>query len=125
MSIWILNQRVDSSYDDIEGQAYSYPKYLANAQRVEPGDLFVYYRPKRGNDIGGGFYRAGRVQSLAREREMIKAHLADYVQLSRVVPEPELTSSPRSNQQNSINRLSVGLFFEILRSGGLTPQPRP
>lgn len=121
MSTWIFNQRADSSYDDIEGQACSYPKYLANARRVQAGDLFVYYRPKKGHDAGGCFYGAGRVRSVEREGDMIKAHLTEYVELSRVVPEPELSNRPRSNQQNSINRLSLALFFEILRRGGLTP----
>ena len=121
MGIWIFNQRADSSYDDVEGQAYSYPKYLANARRVEPSDLFMYYRPKKGHDVGGCFYGAGRVESLEREGDMVKAHLVDYVELSRVIPEAELSTLPRNNQQNSINRLSPVLFFEILRRGGLTP----
>lgn len=40
MSIWIFNERADSSYDDIEGQAKGYPKYLANARGVQAGDPF-------------------------------------------------------------------------------------
>jgi len=121
MSIWIFNQRDDSEYDDVEGRQYSYPRYLPNAQQVSPGDLFVYYRPKNASDIGGFFFGAGRVGALDREGGMVTAHVEDYVELSRPVNETELTNKPRSNQQNSINRLAAELFFDILRLGGVSP----
>ena len=131
----VFSHKPDSSYDDVKGERYHFPKtYLSRVEKVV-SDYFVYYEQIPGHT--GRFYSGvGRVTQIRPDGKLedhYYADLADYLDFDRLVPyredggyESRLVRTDGSinggTAQSAVRIIEDSEFAKLIRAG-LSQEP--
>lgn len=104
LAYYLLQKRPDgqSTWNDIEGQSYSFAQRLPNAKSLCKNDLVLFYRPvKSGTPEDGCVYATAIVKSVViGGRGFVDAELMNYTPFADPVPLASV-GDPRANPQHS------------------------
>lgn len=64
MSTWLVYQKPNSKYEDVEGECYEYPSWIAYAKKVQIGDYLVCTLPIKDSINGRRIFGIGRINDI-------------------------------------------------------------
>ena len=86
MTVFLVNQKPDSIYDDEHGIGYHYPSSIPNGRRISEGDYLVCSLTSGTSKAGKRIFGIGRIGSITRQMENGREHsFAKYSMFSRAV----------------------------------------
>ena len=108
MAVFLVNQKLDSIYDDEHGIGYHYPSSIPNGRRISEGDYLVCSLTSKTSTAGMRIFGIGRIDSITREMENGREHsfakYSEYWSIEPTMTFDQIGGDPRNNKQNSINR---------------------
>jgi hypothetical protein len=122
MNIYIVNQNPDSKYNDEIGKRYDYPTSIPNGKQIKVGDLLIFnLSSKSSKKLNLGNKRIigiGKIDSIifykSETKEMAIASYEWYKKFEQPLSFDDIGGDPRSNINNSINRILSDARIEIL-----------
>jgi hypothetical protein len=118
---WLVIQKEDSSYGDIEGRAYRYPVSHPNAKRIAANDLIVVARPMRQQDADGGrIVGVGHIDRIEPDDDHTIAWFGWYTALTPPVSFEDAGGDPRANFQHAMNPAPLEWVRRAMSARGLT-----
>lgn len=107
MATWIVLQKQVSEYADEEGVSYNYPLHIPNGKQIKPGDYLICCMTSKEALEGKRVFGIGRVSEVEiQDNGRATATYGWYREFDEPYTFDELGGDPRSNQTNSINRVS-------------------
>lgn len=119
MPSWLVLQRPDSKYQDVEGQCYEYPSHIAHAKKIRGGDYLVCTLPKKAAKKDRRIFGIGRIDSIESYQrdgsQMFKANYGWYRDFSTPYTFSQVGGDPRNKPgQQSISPISQPKEAELL-----------
>ncbi len=122
MNIFIINQNLDSKYNDEEGKRYDYPTSIPNGQQIKMGDIFIFNlsvktakKQKLGDKRLTGIAKIDNITLYNQEgKEMALASYEWYKKFESPLSFKDIGGDPRTNINNSMNKISKEKQGEIL-----------
>jgi len=122
MDIFVVNQNPDSKYNDEVGKRYDYPTSIPNGKQIKIGDILIFnLSSKSSKKLKLGDKRItgiGKIDSIiiynSETKEMAIASYEWYKQFQNPLSFEDIGGDPRSNINNSINRILSDARIEIL-----------
>jgi hypothetical protein len=122
MNIFFVNQNPDSKYNDEVGKRYDYPTSIANGKQIKVGDILIFnLSSKSSKKLNLGAKRIigiGKIDSIIiYDNEIKEMALASYEWYRKFEPPlsfEDIGGDPRSNTNNSINRITKEVHSELL-----------
>ena len=120
MPSWMVLQKPDSKYQDVEGQCYEYPSHISYAKKISEGDYLICTLPKKSSKKDRRIFGIGRIdniESYNREgKPYFKANYGWYRDFSTPYTFSEVGGDPRKNPntQQSMSPISQSKEAELL-----------
>ena len=127
MNIFIINQNPYSKYNDEEGKRYDYPRSIPNGQQIKIGDVFIFNlsvktakKQKLGDKRLTGIAKIDNITLYNQEgKEMALASYEWYKKFESPLSFMDIGGDPRTNINNSLNKISkekqVEILFQIIK----------
>jgi transcriptional regulator with XRE-family HTH domain len=118
--VWVVAQKKNSAYKDVEGESYEYPASIPNGKQISKGDYLICSRTKAESKDGKRILGVGRVEAIHIEndpfsgKEMRTADYGWYRDLSYGFSFDEIGGDPRLNSQHSISSVVDNREEQIL-----------
>ena len=106
---WIVLQKPESAYNDVEGECYEYPANIPNGRRISEGDYLICSRSKHTSVDGKRIIGIGRIEHIesyfrdSDNREMCIARYEWYRDFTDGYTFDDIGGDPRANLQHSMN----------------------
>jgi Protein of unknown function DUF262/Protein of unknown function (DUF1524) len=127
---WLLNQKPNSKWDDIEGLAYHYKKSTTHGRlgegkyTIAPGDFVICYRGLKQKDPG--IFGVGRVDDIDEESKELVASYDWYEEIDPPLTLIDVPGLPTNyNLQNAIHEVEPKFAEAVLALGKVSrPQAK-
>jgi len=115
---WMVLQKPDSIYEDLESECYEYPRSIPNGRRISVGDYLICTLTKKDAKNGKRIIGIGKIiridEYLKNEKTMRKAFYEWYKSFPNAKSFDFIQGDPRNNRNNAINLIQSNRTEEIL-----------
>jgi hypothetical protein len=127
---WLVNQKPDSKYADVEGEAYDYPRSTSHGRLTEgkytiaSGDFVICFRGKK--QMNPGIFGVARVGDIEEDASSFVAIYDWYEGVDPPLDPAGVAKLPSNfNLRNAIHEVDPSYAEAVLQAAGLDRPPPP
>ena len=115
---WVVLQKPDSIYADVEAECYEYPRSIPNGTRIDEGDYLICMLSKNSSKHGKRIIGIGRISKIIEYnvdgKKMRKAYYDWYRDFAEPRTLEHIGGDPRVNLQHSMNPIPANRVNDVV-----------